>query len=419
MTTPLRPWGRRQLLRGGAAIAAIGALGLWRGGDGRSDRAQATTPDPDRDSIPFFGPHQPGIITPDVASALVVALDVTARDRPELDRLLRTLTGRIEYLMAGGTLPPLDRRYPPSGSGILGDRFPADQLTVTVAVGASLFDDRYGLAAAKPKHLTEMPNFPNDRLDPQLCHGDLLLQFCANHAETNIHALRDILKHLSGLVVLRWQITGFQQPDSDPHPHRTTVRNLMGFKDGSANLDPKDQRLMDQLVWVNQASGEPAWAVGGTYQVVRVIRMFVEFWDRTPLDEQEEIFGRSRASGAPLGHRREEDVPNYGRDPQGNTIPLDAHIRLANPRTPETASSRILRKGFHYAREIDKAGQLDMGLVFMAFQQDVKRGFEAVQTRLNGEPLEEYIKPIGGGYFFALPGVRDRGGYLGEGLLKA
>jgi deferrochelatase/peroxidase EfeB len=60
-----------------------------------------------------------------------------------------------------------------------------------------------------------------------------------------------------------------------------------------------------------------------------------------------------------------------------------------------------------------------MGLLFMAFQQDVKQGFEAVQNRLNGEPLEEYIKPIGGGYFFVLPGVTDRAGYLGQSLLQA
>lgn len=42
-----------------------------------------------------------------------------------------------------------------------------------------------------------------------------------------------------------------------------------------------------------------------------------------------------------------------------------------------------------------------------------------MQKRLNGEALEEYIKPIGGGYFFVLPGVKEGGDYLASGLLKA
>ncbi|AFY60492.1 iron uptake transporter deferrochelatase/peroxidase subunit [Synechococcus sp. PCC 6312] len=406
------PLGRRQFLGGMVTLAGVGAMGAFS-----LNSAQAKTVP--SDVIPFLGPHQAGIVTPNVATALVVALDVTARSTQELQKLFQILTQRIEFLTSGGTWPPLEPKYPPTGSGILGPEFSPDYLTVTVGVGASLFDDRYGLAAEKPIHLKPMPNFPNDRLDPQLCHGDLLLQLCSNHNETNIHALRDILKQLAGLVVLRWQISGFQQPDTDPHPHRTTVRNLMGFKDGTANPDPHDQNLMNRLVWVQRNSSEPAWAVGGTYQVVRVIRMFVEFWDRTALEEQEEIFGRSRDSGAPLGYKHEEDIPDYNQDPKGKTILLDAHIRLANPRTPATEANRILRKGFHYSRGVDKAGQLDMGLLFMSFQQDLERGFETVQNRLNGEPLEEYIKPTGGGYFFTLPGVPTKNSYLGQPLLMA
>jgi len=42
-----------------------------------------------------------------------------------------------------------------------------------------------------------------------------------------------------------------------------------------------------------------------------------------------------------------------------------------------------------------------------------------VQKRLNGEALEEYIKPIGGGYFFVLPGVPDAQHFLAQGLLEA
>ena len=133
--------------------------------------------------------------------------------------------------------------------------------------------------------------------------------------------------------------------------------------------------------------------------------------------EQQAIIGRHKDSGAPLGGRRETDAPVYADDPEGERTPLDAHIRLANPRTPQTEESLILRRGFSYSRGFDAAGRLDQGLVFVSHQASLAKGFLAVQARLKGEPLEEYVLPIGGGFFFALPGVETDDGWLGERLL--
>jgi deferrochelatase/peroxidase EfeB len=409
--------GRRDLLTG----LAGGAIGLGLGSQARATPAETLPPGDDgtEDRQPFYGLHQSGVITPQPAAALIASFDVLAEDRAGLGRLFRTLTERIDFLMKGGEAPALDPRYPPPDSGLLGPIVFPDNLTVTVALGASLFDDRYGLQKVRPTRLVSMERFSNDALDAHLCHGDIVLQFCSNTAETNIHALRDILKRTPDLLALRWKIDGFLPPHTIKKLGKETVRNLLGFKDGTANLDASDETLMNEIVWVQPHVDEPAWTSGGTYQVIRIIRMFVERWDRTALVEQQQIMGRDKAGGAPLTYANEHDAPNYAADPEGNRIPLTAHIRLANPRTPATETNRILRRGYNYSRGLTTAGQLDMGLLFVCFQADLAAGFLTVQARLNGEQLEEYIKPVGGGYFFVLPGVQSKDDFFAEGLLRA
>jgi deferrochelatase/peroxidase EfeB len=402
---------RRSFLRG-AAVAGAATGGAIIGGVGVEALVQPAAVT--AASYAFHGAHQAGILTKRQSVAAIVAFDLTATTASEVRDVLKAVTARARFLTKGGTPPNLGISAPPSDSGILGPVVSPDNLTITVGVGASAFDDRFGLAARKPLRLRAMDTFPNDNLDRTQCDGDLIIQFCADQVDTVVHALRDVTRATRGAMQPRWRIDGAVPPARPAG----APRNYLGFKDGTANPDPADSKLMDELVWVRAGSGEPAWTAGGSYQVVRIIRMLTEFWDRVSVSEQEQMIGRRKDTGAPLSGRVETDIPNYSNDPGGDTIPLSAHIRVANPRTSQTADERILRRGFNYDRGIDSNGNLDMGLIFTSFQQDLDRQFVTIQKRLADEPMVDYISPVGGGYFFALPGVRDSADWLGSALLS-
>ena len=188
----------------------------------------------------------------------------------------------------GGRPPTRGSRRRRSDSGVLGPQPAADQLTVTVAVGASLFDDRFGLrrqatqAAPGDGHLPRRRPRPGPV--PRRPDAD---DRRAGTPDTVLHALRDLLRAHPGALQPRWRIDAFGSP---PRP-AGTPRNLMGFMDGTANPDPPTRPRRPAGLG-RRRPGEPAWTAGGSYQVVRVIRMFVEFWDRVGISEQERMIGR-------------------------------------------------------------------------------------------------------------------------------
>ena len=425
--TPVPPSGpgRRSFLRGlavGGGVVAGGAAGTAAGyslrGSGTPDPAAAQNTEIVEGrlpAVPFHGEHQAGILPDPRAATTMVSFDATVSNRAELVELFQTVTDRARFLTAGGTPPPVGIGGPPSDSGVLGPTVVPDGLMITFGVGSTLFDDRYGLASALPPHLTPMKPFPNDDLDPAQTGGDLIMQLSAGHEDVVLHALRDITKNTRGAMQPNWRIEGFTSP---ARPAGTVPRNMFGFMDGISNPSVTSATQMNDLVWVQPgAPGEPAWTVGGSYLVVRLIRMLTEFWDRVDVFEQEQMIGRYRDTGYPLDANGIYATPDYAADPTGDVIPMNAHMRLANPRTPETASSRVTRRSWNYNRGLDAVGDLDIGLLFTCYQQDIKRQFEATQTRLINEPMIDYISPFGGGYFLALPGVRDSNDYFGRALL--
>jgi deferrochelatase/peroxidase EfeB len=412
---PAGSFGRRSFLHGAAATGLAATVG------GRLLRRKASAATASAAAIPFYGQHQAGIISPSPnqrqAVGNFISFDVTATNRKELTDLFRTLTAQAAFLTAGGPAPTAPASSPQPDDGILGPQIPPDDLTVTVGVGASLFDGRYGLAPRQPVQLVPMKPFRHDQLDPALSQGDLLIQLCSQTRDTSIHALLEIIAHTTGAMKLRWSINGLHSP---PRPVGIG-RDFFGFKDGISNPDVTNTAELNQQVWVQPRTAEPAWAAGGTYQVVRIVRFDVEEWQSVPLAEQERIFGRRKVSGAPM-YALDPNAPDtldpvYTNDPQGLITPLDCHIRLANPQTPETAStSAILRRSYEYQGSPVTGNHADVGHAFCSFQQELDT-YIAMQTRLEGERLVPYISPRGGGYFFTLPGVRDRQDYYARGLL--
>jgi deferrochelatase/peroxidase EfeB len=322
------PISRRSFLGGvvGGAAAAAAANFVSTGqaraqGNGYQDEYNKLATEDGTHSIPFFGQHQSGIATPPQSAAAFLSFDVTAGNRRELTDLFRTLTERGAFLTSGGTPPPPRLGKLPEHRHLLGAAVLPDDLTVTVALGAPLFDDRYGLARRKPAQLETMRAFAHDDLDLKITDGDLLVQLCANHRDTVGNAMLDIVNQTRGGMRLRWRIDSFRFP---PRPVGIP-RDWMGFKDGVANPDTTDPSQMNQVVWVQPGRPEPSWAAGGTYQVLRIIRMHLEKWDELSVEQQQRVFGRRKISGAPL----------YATDPNASDATSDWPIpRRRKPRPP-------------------------------------------------------------------------------------
>lgn len=369
-------------------------------------------------SIPFDGSHQAGILTPRQNNATFVALDCTAPNAEGLFEALQALSSEARLLTQGSAVGVTEIDEPPPDSGLLGAYNAPDSLTVTIGFGASLFDDRFGLARKRPANLTPMRTFAQDEIDPAATGGDVILQICAGQRDTVVHTVRTLMSAVAGHLTVRWMLDGFQSAFRGPNQH-SSRRNLFAFRDGTGNPDTGDAALMDRLIWVDRRAASPRWTAGGTYMVVRRIRMFVEFWDRVGMLEQEQMIGRYRVSGAPLGGSHEFENPDYGADPHGRRIPLNAHIRLANDRTPVQETQRMLRRSYSYDLGVDPAGNLNQGLLFVAFNQNTLTQYEPVQQRLEHEPMIDYIKPVGGGYFFVPRASRAPGDWVGSDLARS
>lgn len=419
MTTRTSSLSRRGVLAGSATVAGAlaGAAATYAAqrasgdatssGAGSGARAATGLEAP----IDFHGAHQAGIVTPAQDRLHFVALDVVTKDRDELVDLLKRWTRAAERMTLGAEAAPggLVGGGPYKVPEDTGEAYglPASGLTLTIGFGPSLFDGRFGLAGRKPVGLEDLPAFQLDQLDPKRSGGDLCIQACANDPQVAVHAVRNLVRLGFGIVSVRWSQLGFGRTSSTSTA-QTTPRNMFGFKDGTNNLKAEDPEGLAEHVWVSgtDETGGGVWMAGGTYLVARRIRMHIEVWDRTNLQEQEGIIGRDKKEGAPIGRRKEFDAPDFTRKgPDGEPlIPANAHVRLAH--ASQLGGIRILRRGYNFTDGTDGVGHLDAGLFFIAFMRHPGRQFVPMQRALaKSDLLNEYIEHTGSAVFACPPGT--------------
>ncbi|MEU7554820.1 iron uptake transporter deferrochelatase/peroxidase subunit [Streptomyces sp. NPDC044571] len=411
---------RRRLL---GTVGAAGAAGLALGATGGAlvhsalgDSADGAAGPPGSlaslgaTQVAFDGDHQAGITTPLQAKGHVLAFDlVPGAGRKEAAALMRRWSDTARRLMAGETAPTAD-------SGIALDAGPCS-LTITFGFGHSFFD-RTGLTDRRPTALDPLPDFSSDRLDAQRSNGDLWVQIGADDGLVAFHALRALQKEAGEAARVRWQMNGFNR---SPGATATamTARNLMGQVDGTGNPKPSEPDF-DRRIFVPAAGPGPAghaWMGGGSYAVVRRIRMLLDDWDKQPLAQQEQVIGRTKATGAPLTGGTETTKMQLDKiGPDGKpVIPSNAHARISAPE--QNGGAAMLRRPFSFHDGISADGSPDAGLLFICWQADPLRGFVPVQRKLDrGDALSQFIRHESSGLYAVPPGPRA-GEYVGQRLL--
>lgn len=419
---PDRP-SRRKFLASAATAATIAATTSVAA----VPRIMATSSAKETDTVPFWGEHQAGIVTPQQGHVYFAAFDLTTTKRDDVIALMRAWTEASSRMTQGQPAAPLSddlaAEAADSGEAV---GLAAHRLTITFGFGPGLFSskdgvDRYGLAKHRPESLVELPRFNGDQLVAERTGGDLCVQACADDPQVAFHAVRQLSRLAYTSATLRWVQPGFLAAQKD----KGTPRNLMGFKDGTMNPSTGITAMMDQFVW---AGDESAWMKQGSYLVARPIRIALEHWDRMKLGFQEQVMGRHKDTGAPLGSQRESDGLNLdANDADGNPIiPDNAHVRLGAPAVNDGA--QILRRSYSYDNGLSftaerwppwrQAMEFDAGLLFMCYQKDPRTGFIKIfDTMSKFDMMNQFVTHVGGGVFACPPGAKE-GGYIGQPLFE-
>ncbi|HWG08492.1 MAG TPA: Dyp-type peroxidase [Solirubrobacteraceae bacterium] len=396
----------------------------------------------------------PGIANRPPAHALLFSLKLSTADAPTTEAALERLreVQRQELRSELPALTPASNKEAPSPeTGELGvaDGYDRAFLTITIGLGRRVFELLGTPPEQYPQDLEAIPWEKLGDTPDTAENGDVLVQACSDDIYINEHVLRRIQAELPDIFTVAWVIDGHQRYNTrSGRVSREEGRALIGFLDGTSNLDPRNSEEDAKLVFVDPGAvasypplptpapgqpnpyggqqppefpgdlrpppgHEPEWATNGSYCVVRASTLDLARWDRETLGIQERTIGRFKYSGASLDLA--DDVaelhaePDFAANPSDERVALDAHVRKVNPRGPGDAQRRIFRRGYPLIEPL--TGEARRGLLFIAFARSLSTQFEFIERAWRRNPefphaaagvdlLVGFEHVLCGGYFF-------------------
>lgn len=347
----------------------------------------------------FYGDNQAGVETPSALHQSFLGFDLVNSDRDTAEAVLRLVSDDAARLMNGepalGDLEPEIAKRPAG-------------LTITVGLGRDFYK---AAKASPPEQLREIPDFSTDQLQEDWAQTDFVVQIGSNDPLSLSHASRMIVKDLRSLADLSWRQDGFRS-GADLIPGYDEPRNLLGQVDGIVNPEPGSDQF-DRVVW-NEA--DDVTVDGGTVLVLRRIKLLTDKWDTLDLAAQDQVMGRERDTGAPVGANPGDDMPFDEVDEDGLPVISDnAHARVAHAASDE---SMILRRPYNYDAGVQADGSVEVGLLFAAYMRDPATSFIPMQEMVSQmDAFNEWNTTIGSSTYFVLPGAAP-GEFLGQGLFS-
>jgi deferrochelatase/peroxidase EfeB len=383
----------------------------------------------------------------DTSSDLIKARAAIAALREVVHKELRS---ELDSEDAG---TPKDQPSPETGELGFASRYDRAHLTITFGLSSSGFD-RLGIDVdQRPQDLVPIDW---DKLQDSPAvreQGDCILQICSDDVYICEHVARRVEEELGDQLVVIWTMLGSQRYTTrQGRTSRREGRALIGFIDGTSNLDPRNKIEDWTLTFVDPANVgayppipepqndpytqtahfppdlrpppamEPAWTKFGSYLVVRASLQTITSWDDQTLGTQEDAIGRFKYSGAfqdlTDDASRLEDPPAFAADSTAETVKVDAHVRKANPRRPGDEQRRLFRRG--YPIVLPTTGGMQRGLMFVCFGRTISTQFEFIfrawiknenfpRPGAGKDRLLAFDAPVLlGGYYF-VPPIEHRG----------